>query len=163
MSSALLCLAREEAGCVCSVPDSETIVINGTNVEVEVDDECNGRAYGMTPAALLSNIAIVTGLLSAFLMPFAGAMIDYTPHRRLIGIYSAALVIFVQAVQIGITSKTWFMMFILQGLNGFFYQIQVLAGYAYLPDIGRKVDHETMNFCKYFISTTNLQFIRSVS
>ena len=58
--------------------------------------------------------------------------------------------IVVQAVQIGTVSATWFPMAILQAITGFFYQIQVLATYAYLPDISRAVGETKMCKCKCY-------------
>ena len=84
-------------------------------------------------------IAVVSGVLSAFLLPIIGAVVDYTPHRRLVGIGSALFITVVQGIQIWLTDSTWFPMAILQAINGFMYMVQVLAVYAYLPDIGREV------------------------
>lgn len=137
LSSTFLCLARESAGCSCTLTR---------------DDKCEGRAYGMSPSALLTNIAIISGILSAVFMPVIGAMIDYTPYRRHVGIISSALIIIIQAIKIGTNSKTWFIMILLQGFTGFLYQIHLLASYAYLPDIGRTVDHNTLTNCKFFFS-----------
>jgi MFS-type transporter involved in bile tolerance (Atg22 family) len=102
----------------------------------------------MLPASLVANIAILSGVLSALLMPIAGAMVDYTPYRRRLGCVSAFLMILIQAIQIGTVSQTWFPMSILQGLAGFLYQVQVLATYAYLPDIARSVGESTMTRCE---------------
>jgi len=89
-------------------------------------------------------------------MPFTGAIIDFTPRRKFVGISSAALIILIQAAQIGTVQATWFIMAILQSIAGFLYQVQVLATYAYLPDIGRQVeDHKMTSFTSKF---TMLQF-----
>jgi UMF1 family MFS transporter len=136
LSTSLIYLASEEAGCL----DDELTVV----------EDCNTRVYGMLPVALIANIAVVSGLLSAFLMPLTGAAVDYTPHRRKIGMYSAALVILIQAIQIGTLPKTWFAMSVLQGFSGFLFQVQVLATYAYFPVIARAVGEATMTHCEYF-------------
>lgn len=102
------------------------------------------KIYGFLPGSLVVNIAVASGLLSAFLVPFFGALIDLTPHRRLVGILSAALIIIIQAIQIFTLPATWFVMAILQGITGFVYQIQVLATYSYLPDISRMVGEVKM-------------------
>ena len=136
LSTSLIYLASEEAGCL----DDELTVV----------EDCNTRVYGMLPVALIANIAVVSGLLSAFLMPLTGAAVDYTPHRRKIGMYSAALVILIQAIQIGTLSETWFAMSVLQGIAGFLYQAQVVSTYSYLPEIARVVGQATMTHCEYF-------------
>lgn len=129
LSTAFLTLAQMEIGCY--------------------DDniEC-GKVYGYKPSSLITLIGTVSGLLSAFFLPFIGAMIDCTRHRKLIGIISSFLLMLVQFVQIETTQSTWFFMSILQALNGFIFQVVTLASFAYLPEIGRVVGEDTMN--KYF-------------
>ena len=135
-ATTLIHLASEQAGCV----DADGLVMKG----------CQTRVYGMLPVALITNIAVVSGLLSAFLMPLVGAAVDYTPHRRKIGMYTAALIMLIQAVQIGTLPNTWFAMSVLQGIAGFLYQIQVLTSFAYLPAIARIVGEAKMANCEYF-------------
>lgn len=134
LASALIYLAAEEAGCIDEEKD-------------EVVDDCNNRVYGQKPGTLIANIAVFSGLLSAFFMPFFGAAVDYTPYRRRIGWMVAVVMILIQAVQIGTVSSTWFAMSILQALNGFFYQVQILAVYAYLPEIAKDVGESVMTQC----------------
>ena len=156
LSTSLIYLASEQAGCL----DAEDLVV----------EDCQTRVYGMLPTALIANIAVVSSLLSAFLMPLAGAAMDYTPHRRKIGIYVTALMILIQAIQIGTLQKTWFAMSVLQGIAGFLYQAQVIATFAYLPVIARAVGQATMTHCEYFklmmihaccTRKTNLLFVLS--
>ena len=111
LSAALIHLANLEAGCI-----DET-----TN---EIISECTGKAYGFAPASLVTNIAVITGLLGAFFSPVVGAVIDYTPYRRQVGIATAAVAIIVQAVQIYTTERTWFPMSILQAIVGAFVSYQ---------------------------------------
>ena len=63
----------------------------------------NVTVYGMKPAALISNILIVAAVLSAILMPVFGAVVDYTRHRRKVGIIMSALLTIITAMQIGTT------------------------------------------------------------
>ena len=137
LSTAFLYLASEQAGCV-------------DEVSRDVIDDCDGKAYGFKPASFVSTIAVVAGLLSALFMPVIGAMVDYTSHRRTVGIVSAILMVLIQIVQIYTTSDTWLVMALLQAIAGFLYQVQVLAVYAYLPDIAKVVGESIMtNFsCK---------------
>jgi len=132
--SSLLFLASDAAGC-----------------SSEDDEACSKRIYGFYPSSLISNIGIISGLLSAFLMPVCGAMVDFTPHRRLMGIILVILLTVIQGVQVGTVAATWFAMLILQGIAGFFYQLQVVAVYAYLPEIAREVGEPKMAiFCRNF-------------
>mmetsp|Transcript_2060 Transcript_2060/g.4513 ORF Transcript_2060/g.4513 Transcript_2060/m.4513 type:complete len:136 (+) Transcript_2060:147-554(+) len=65
LSAAFIYLASVEAGCV--------------DENDEIDNECDNRVYGFRPAALVTNITAMAGLLAAIFMPFMGALVDYTP------------------------------------------------------------------------------------
>jgi MFS-type transporter involved in bile tolerance (Atg22 family) len=132
LSSSLLYLAAAQVGCI----DEET---------GDVDGDCDERVYGTKPAALTSNIAVVSGLASVFFMPVIGAIVDFTCHRHALGWMSGLFLVLVQAVQIGTVPSTWFPMVILQAVAGCVLNVQNLATYAYLPELKRGVDESTMN------------------
>lgn len=155
LSTALIRLAAEEAGCF--VPDDD-----GTETP-----DCDYKIYGYKPSSLVTNIAVVSGLLSAFFMPITGAIVDYTPHRRSLGIIASVISMTIQAVQVGTVSSTWFAMAILQAINGCLYQVMVLVTYAYLPDISGIVGQVLMtDFTSLWIITqfgASLAFLVLVS
>ena len=134
LANSFLYLANDEAGCLDD--DGEYI------------EDCSNKVNGFRPASFLANIAMISGLLSAILMPWIGAIIDYTPHRRKVGIIASVLMIAIQIAQIGTVSGTWFVMSWFQAIAGFLYQVSILAIYAYLPDISRMVGQTKMNNCK---------------
>ena len=143
-TTALIYLANEQAGC---------LEADGTTVE-----DCDGRVYGFAPAALMANIAVVSGVLSAFFMPLIGAIVDYTDHRWVVGVVASTIMTVIQVVQIGTVSKTWFPMVILQAIAGFFYQMEVMAIYAYLPDMARAVGEKLMTTCTFTPARLNSTF-----
>lgn len=130
LSTSLIYLASEDAGCL----DEDDKVLQ----------ECDTRVYGMLPIALISNIAVIAGLLSAFCMPIIGAIVDFTPYRTRLGIISCGLMGMIQMIQIGTVSSTWFVMALLQALAGFFYQANIMSVYSFLPTIARKVGEGPM-------------------
>lgn len=139
LSTALLYLASKEAGCLIRSDDG-----NNDDDELEIDDECSGRVYGFTPASLITNIAVISGLLSALFMPLIGAILDFTTHRKMVGIISVSILATVQLIQIGTGESTWFIMAILQAIVGFVFQVQLLVAYSYLPDVARVVEEAVM-------------------
>ena len=139
LSASIIYLASDEAGCI--------------DENDEVDDDCDERVYGFRPAVIVTNIAVIAGLVAAFVLPLFGAIIDYTSYRRLAGIILAISMFVIQAVQIGTVEATWFFMAILQAIIGALYEFHQAVMMSYLPDITRqdKVDESTMtHFCKYF-------------
>lgn len=134
LTASLVYLASEHAGCVDEATD-------------EVIDDCDGRAFGMDPSALISTIAVISGVLSALFMPLFGAILDYTKYRWTVGVSSAGLMMLIQVAQIGTVQVTWFPMAVLQALAGFLYQVQILALFAFLPEVARTIGQETMAKC----------------
>ncbi len=144
LSSAFIHLASEEVGCT-----EEVYNVNSNTTEWQVVEDCDVKVYGLfSPSALVTNIATISGVLSALFMPVIGAIVDYTPHRWAVGVVMAVLIILIQGAQTFTNSQTWFAMSILQAFAGFFYQIQVLASYAYLPEISRAVGGFKMTQCE---------------
>lgn len=135
LSTSFIYLAQKQAGCL--------------DQDLEVIENCVGKAYGFKPASIVSNIAVIAGVTSALFMPFIGAMVDYTPHRKNVGIFTAVAMILIQTVQIGTVSKTWLYMAFLQAFAAFLYQAQILAVYAYLPDMSYFIGEEIMTKCKF--------------
>lgn len=137
LSTALIFLASEEVGCVEPDPDSgETVIV----------EDCDRRVYGaFRPAALVTNIATIAGVLVALSLPVIGAIMDYTPHRWTIGATCSALLILTEIIQVGTTSDTWFAMAILEAVSGLLFEVQVTASIAYLPEMAREVGEEIMN------------------
>lgn len=122
VSTELLRLAEEAAGCQ-------------VRVEGDVVMECNNRIYGMRPSSLLTNIVMVVGLFSAFIMPLVGSIIDHTDYRRQVGCISAAALSVFILVQMLIMERFWFMAAILQVFIAFSYTVHLCSVYAYLPEL----------------------------
>lgn len=115
LSTALIYLASASVGCVSK--DKAT-------GDMKVDDDCEEQVYGLfRPAALITNIAAFSGFLSALFMPIAGAIIDFTDHRRAVGIGTSVFIVLVQATQIFTNQSNWMAMSILQALWGCSYMV----------------------------------------
>lgn len=128
VSTELLRLAEEAAGC--------------QDYAGGVVVECDNRVYGMRPSSILTNIVMVVGLFSAFIMPLVGSIIDHTEYRRAVGSISAAALSILILIQMLIMEKFWFAAAILQVFIAFSYTVHLCSVYAYLPELTS--DHETM-------------------
>jgi len=135
LSASFITLAKNHAGCMQKDENGNFSVI---------DEVCDKKVYGFKPSSFITNIAAIAGVLVAFLLPFIGAIVDYTRYRKLIGCIAAALVISIQTIQIGTVEATWFFMTILQAINGFLSQCVRLAAFSYLPEIHRIVGDRIM-------------------
>jgi MFS-type transporter involved in bile tolerance (Atg22 family) len=129
ISTSLLYLASEEVGCVDE--SAETF-------------DCDAKIHGFRPSSLITNIAVITGLLSAFANPVIGAIVDYTDYRHATGLYSCIGIIAIQAIQVYTVSSTWFAMAILQAIAGFLYQIVITTTYAYFPELSGEVGEKVL-------------------
>lgn len=140
LNTSLLWLASNAAGCFDD-PDAEQT------------GACNKRIHGMLPSTFIANIATFSGLGSALLMPITGAYVDFTPHRREWGIWSAVVMTLIQFTQIFTYQDTWLGMNILQIFAIISYQVQNMVGYAYEPEIAREVgEHDMGRYTAHFTS-----------
>ena len=103
---------------------------------------------------------MISAVLSTLFMPVCGAIVDYTPHRKLVGIVTAAILIVLELVQIGTTEQTWLAMGIIQAMKGFIFQLQIVVVFAYMPDIARQVDATTMT--KFSSQISAGQYVASI-
>jgi UMF1 family MFS transporter len=107
------------------------------NCSSDDDQACaqDPKIYGFKPSSLLTISAIVAGLVSAVLLPVAGAVIDHTRHRRQVGAYSALLLAIIKVVELGISSRTWFYVTILQVISFVLFQLLTVTEYAYSAEL----------------------------
>jgi MFS transporter, UMF1 family len=124
VSSELLRLAKIAAGCETSY-----------NAQGGGYENCEGRVYGMKPTSLLTNIMTIVGLISAFLMPLMGSVIDHTTYRRTVGRVSGALMTFFILIQMLLLPNHWFAASFMQVLVAFSYLVHLTVVYAYLPEL----------------------------
>jgi MFS-type transporter involved in bile tolerance (Atg22 family) len=80
LATALIKIAKDEAGCQIEKLPGESKL-----------PDCNEKVYGLKPSSLLSTFATVLGLVAAISMPLAGAIVDYTSHRRGMGRFMASI------------------------------------------------------------------------
>uniref|UniRef100_A0A7S2GRC7 Major facilitator superfamily (MFS) profile domain-containing protein n=1 Tax=Helicotheca tamesis TaxID=374047 RepID=A0A7S2GRC7_9STRA len=102
LSFAILELANKQAGC----PKNDDGVY----------EDCGKRVYGAKPSSMLSLMAVLGGVITAMFMPYAGAIVDYTPYRRAFGIGCATVLVLANTVQIFLFESTWFVLAIIQAV-----------------------------------------------
>ncbi|CAB9517833.1 Major facilitator superfamily [Seminavis robusta] len=121
---AALELAKKEAGCATEVPEG-----------MDEIPECYGEVYGVKPTSFFTVISTIVGLAAAFVIPLAGALVDYTPHRRLLGrIFSFAFTILILAPAF-LNEQTWFVVSIVIMVNLVISMAQGMLFNAYLPEL----------------------------
>lgn len=127
LNQAFLFLAYQAAGC-----------------ELADSDACENKIYGFYPASWIAVIPVIAGLFGCFTSPILGALVDFSDYRRGVGISTACIIIAIQAVQIYTVDSTWFVMLWFQALAVAIYYWQLVAAYAYLPEIARVVGESKM-------------------
>ena len=147
MSISLLWLVKNAVGCYDEATQS-------------MIPECDKEIYGMKVESLISNIGTLGAVLSALFMPICGAIVDYTPYRKQVGVGTGVVVIVIQAVQIFTIQSTWFAMGILQAVAAFVFQLQLVVVFAYYPEIKRTAGQVLMN--KYNTNFSFTQYLFSV-
>lgn len=130
--------------CIVTANDDDDVVTASTDATTTT---CQvARIYGMKPSSLLSNIAVVTGLLTSCSMPLVGAIVDHTSYRKQLGTYTAYALAMVKAIEaVLLTPTTWFAVASLQVLSGWLFYAHVVATYAYTSEL----THDTTQQTKY--------------
>jgi len=94
---------------------------------------CTETVFGIKPSSLLTSASVIVGLSTAVTMPYIGAIIDLTNHRRKLGAYTAALIVAIMAVTIALNEKTWKVIYFLFIVEGYLSILHVTTTLAYLP------------------------------
>ena len=128
------------------------------NCSSDDDQVCaqEAKIYGFKPSSLLTNSAIVAGLVSAAVLPVAGAIIDHTTHRRQVGASCAFLLTVIKVVELGISSSTWFYVACLQVVSFVLFQLLTVTEYAYSAEMSNdpteQSHYQTYFFLVLFVS-----------
>jgi MFS-type transporter involved in bile tolerance (Atg22 family) len=114
-------------------------------------DQEDARVYGMKPSSLLTNIGTIASLVSTVLLPVVGVVVDYTPYRRHVGMYTAAGVTIIKLLELGLSSRTWFLVAWLQVLAGVLYQIHTASVYAYSSELSKQPTVQSEYQSQFFL------------
>lgn len=145
--TAMLTFANEAAGCnpsgdtCASDDDDDAIFLNATAAAhfdssiIDDDDDC-GRVWGLRPAAFVAQVLVLGALVSAVLMPVAGSIVDHSPYRRELGMWSLAVCWVCSFAQIAINRHTWMVFLLLQGSVAVAaYLVNVVCAMAYMAEL----------------------------
>jgi MFS-type transporter involved in bile tolerance (Atg22 family) len=95
----------------------------------------NMPIYGIKSSSLLTVATIIVGVVAGISMPFVGALVDHTDHRRFLGAASAFITVAAVGLQTMINQNTWFACFLLEIIGGYFLIMHQVCALAYLPDL----------------------------
>lgn len=117
IGSAILLMATKDAG--CTTPS--TCYIVGT----------------LKPSSLLTLTSSVVGVLAAFILPISGAIVDHTPHRKMVAVVAGFVAVLATGLQIGISAQrlNWLYILVLDALQTFALLVHTTAVFAYLPEL----------------------------
>ena len=100
---------------------------------------CNVSVKGgiFKPSSLLTVTSAIVGIVAAILMPFVGALVDHTKHRKLLGVVSGFIVVLVTGLQMSISLEpnNWLFILVLDSIGSFCLLVHATAVFAYLPDL----------------------------
>ena len=104
--------------------------------------EAGGRdmpIFGVKASSLLTMSTVIIGIVAGITMPFVGALVDHTDHRKSLGAISAAVTVVAVGLQVMIAQSTWFPCFILEVIGGYSLIVHQVCALAYLPDLTHDV------------------------
>mmetsp|Transcript_5273 Transcript_5273/g.11746 ORF Transcript_5273/g.11746 Transcript_5273/m.11746 type:complete len:446 (-) Transcript_5273:875-2212(-) len=119
----------------CELPQWYCDDLGGT-VLCKESTSCN--VYGAKPTNIISLVATISGVTCAMLMPFIGAIVDYSTRRWEATAGTMALLVSTNLIQCFLSKGTWFPLTIIQGtLGGGAYMAHQVCLFAYIPELSR--------------------------
>lgn len=105
---------------------------------------CSLSVYGgpFKPSSLLTATSAIVGIVAALLMPFVGALVDHTRHRKLLGTVSGFFIVLLTGMQISISLEpiNWLFILVLDACGTFSMLVHATVVFAYLPDFSTEED-----------------------
>lgn len=99
------------------------------------DCSAEDRIYGIRPSSLLTVANVIATMLAAICLPFLGALVDRSHHRRLAGASTAYILIAINFAQIFLSSGTWPFFWILHIISDSCNMIHHVIILAYLQNL----------------------------
>lgn len=109
-----------------------------------------GKVYGIQASSVLTVASLIVGITAAATMPFVGALVDHTRHRKAMGAVSAFIVVASVAGQLILSPDTWLAVFILEIVGGYCLIMHQVCTMAYLPDLSHEII-EMGHYCARFM------------
>jgi hypothetical protein len=128
LGPALLQLAAIAAGC----PSSAT---SNNDDDDDIYEECTNTIYGFRPSSLLTNLAALSGVLGCIALPLIGSMVDHTPYRKQLGVWTAAALVVTKGLEFMISSQTWEVVAALQIVSALLFYSHITSSYAYISEL----------------------------
>mmetsp|Transcript_28488 Transcript_28488/g.60688 ORF Transcript_28488/g.60688 Transcript_28488/m.60688 type:complete len:581 (+) Transcript_28488:86-1828(+) len=91
--------------------------------------------YGIKASSVLTVASLIVGITAGVTMPFVGAIVDHTDHRKAMGAVSAFITVLAVAFQLVLSEDTWLFVFILEIIGGYTLIMHQVCTMAYLPDL----------------------------
>ncbi|KAL7476434.1 hypothetical protein ACHAW6_002299 [Cyclotella cf. meneghiniana] len=105
----------------------------------------NNTVHGMKVSSLLTLGNLIAGVTAGATMPFVGALVDHTDHRKAMGALSAFVIVSASGCQLMLSPDTWFVVYILGIILVYFFIMHQVCVMAYLPDL----THDTTEMAHY--------------
>jgi len=159
--AAQACAEKDTAAAAAAVQPQQQYNSNSNNDEslnqnIATADEC--RIHGFRPSSILTNIAIVSGLLVSLLLPVFGAIVDHTPYRRQVGAITAAGLVLVKGMEIMVGPHTWLFVAALQVVSSVLYNPHITATYAYTCELS----HHPLELTQYNTQLIVIMYVSTI-
>ncbi len=124
--------AIHNAGCIAEDEDYEACV------------EAS-KIYGFKASSLLTNMGSIAGMISIVSLPLFGAVVDFTPYRKQIGMFTAMGVVLIKFFELGLGPNTWFFVVCLQVVSSILYETHMATMESYSAELS----HESKEQSRY--------------
>lgn len=111
------------------------------------------RVYGLRPSSILTVASVAATLCTAIVLPFVGALIDRSRHRKTMGVITAGLIVAINIAQIFLTRTNWPLFWILHAVSDVLFLTHSVIVLAYLQNLTTNTAALSMYSSKFAILT----------
>ena len=134
--------------------EQQAIEVNHCSPDDETCAEA-ARIYGFKPSSLLTNMKSIASFTSMLLLPLFGAVVDSTPYRKQVGMFTAFAVVGIKGMELVVGPSTWFFVVCIQVLSDLLYELHTATTESYAAEITNK----PMDQSKYQSAFSGLIFV----
>jgi UMF1 family MFS transporter len=113
--------------------DQHNDVDDDNNICSPTEDDL--RVFGLRPSSILTVSSVTATAVAAVALPFIGALIDRSSHRKTVGAATAFALVFFNAIQVMLSQQNWPMFWLSKTVADFTFVVHTSILLAFMKDL----------------------------
>jgi MFS family permease len=93
------------------------------------------RVFGLRPSSILTVSSVTATAVAAIALPFIGALIDRSSHRKTVGAATAFALVFFNAIQVMLSQQNWPLFWLSKTVADFTFIVHTSILLAFMKDL----------------------------